>query len=76
MAIITDVRYKLVRWDLSIVGLCYLCAFLLCFSPLIPYVFQSMTQLYAGTIILGTPLAALGLWLNHRAAATDQSPKA
>lgn len=60
-----------VRWDGLIILLCYFCAFWVCASPLIPIEFD-YTQLYVATAILGTPLAAIGVWLNHLA---DKSPK-
>ena len=47
--------------------LCYFCAFWLCASPLIPYQFDSAAQLYIGMVVLGTPLAAIGIYLNHLA---------
>ncbi|MDE3074403.1 MAG: hypothetical protein KGJ86_03155 [Chloroflexota bacterium] len=60
-------RYRPVRWDGGITLLCYACAFLLCVSPLIPFQFQTDFQLYVGTLIVGTPLALIGVWLNHKA---------
>jgi hypothetical protein len=61
------VRFRPVRWDGPIVLLCYFCAFWLCVSPLIPYQFQTDVQLYLGTLVVGTPLAVIGVWLNHLA---------
>ena len=60
-------RIRPVRWDGAIILLCYFCALVLCVSPLIPFVFQNDVELYVGAIVLGTPLAAIGVWLNHRA---------
>ncbi|MBV8086213.1 MAG: hypothetical protein JO247_15510 [Chloroflexi bacterium] len=65
-------RFRPVRWDLPIVLLCYVCAVWLCASPLIPYQFATWTQLGVGTAALGTPLAIVGVWLNHLA---ENSPK-
>jgi hypothetical protein len=59
-------RFKPVRWDGSIILLCYFCAFWLLASPLIPYEFNEV-ELYVGTVALGTALAAVGVWLNHKA---------
>jgi len=61
------VRLRPVRWDGPIVLLCFFCAFWLCVSPLVPFQFQTDVQLYLGTLALGTPLAAIGVWLNHLA---------
>jgi len=48
--------------------LCYFCAFWVCASPWDPMgSTMSVTQLYIGMVILGTPLAAIGIWLNHLA---------
>jgi hypothetical protein len=47
--------------------LCYACAFFLCVSPLVQYQFDSWGPLILGTIALGTPLTAIGVWLNHLA---------
>ncbi|MHB8620079.1 MAG: hypothetical protein ACYDAG_11015 [Chloroflexota bacterium] len=58
-------RFKPVRWDGAIALLCYFCAFWVLASPLVPYMF-TMTQLYLGTVVLGTLLAGIGVWLNHR----------
>lgn len=59
----------MVRWDGPIILLCYFCAFWVCVSPLITGLFQFQTdvQLYLGTLVLGTSLAAIGVWLNHLA---------
>ena len=53
--------------------LCYFCAFWVCVSGLISqlYQFQTDVQLYLGTLVLGTPLALIGVWLNHLA---EKSP--
>jgi len=48
------------------IALCYFCAFVLCLSPLIPIAFTNLAELFIGTLVLGTPLAAIGVWLNHR----------
>jgi hypothetical protein len=68
------VRYRPVRWDGPIVLLCYFCAFWVCVSPLVNpiYQFQNDLQLYLGTLVLGTPLAIVGVWLNHLA---EKTPK-
>ena len=63
--------FRPLRPDLWVSLLCYFCAFALLASPIIPYEF-SPTQLWLFTIITGTPLAALGIYLNHLAA---NSPK-
>ena len=47
--------------------LCYFCALALCASPFIPYTFDSLGKLYVGIAALGTPLAVIGIWLNHLA---------
>ncbi len=67
-------RIRPVRWDGPIILLCYFCAFWLCVSPLIPYQFQTDVQLYVGTLALGTPLAVVGVWLNHLAEKTPKKP--
>jgi len=46
------------------ITLCYFTAFVLFASPLVPYDF-SPAQLGVVTVALGTPLAAIGVWLNH-----------
>lgn len=66
------VRIRPVRWDGPIILLCYFAAFWLCVSPIIPYQFQTDVQLYVGTMVLGTPLAVVGVWLNHLA---EKAPK-
>jgi len=47
--------------------LCYFAAFWLCASPIIPYQFDSYPLLLIGMVVLGTPLAAMGIYLNHLA---------
>jgi hypothetical protein len=68
------VRFRPVRWDGPIVLLCYFCAFWVVVSPLTSQVYQFQTdvQYYIGTLVLGTPLAIIGVWLNHLA---EKSPK-
>ncbi|HLG72059.1 MAG TPA: hypothetical protein VK009_16695 [Chloroflexota bacterium] len=67
-------HFRPVRWDGPIVLLCYFCAFWVCVSPLISqfYQWQTDVQLYLGTLAIGTPLAAIGVLLNHLA---EKSPK-
>ncbi|MBV8086251.1 MAG: hypothetical protein JO247_15705 [Chloroflexi bacterium] len=61
-------RFRLLGWrDWLMALLCYFCALALCASPFIPYTFDSLGKLYVGIAALGTPLAVIGIWLNHLA---------
>ena len=66
-------RFRPVHWDIPVVLLCYFCALAVCASPLIAYEF-SPTQLWVVTAIIGTPLAGVGVWLNHLAEKSSKKP--
>ena len=53
--------------DVLIAALCIVAMFLLLASPLVPIMFD-FTGLTFLTLLLGIPLAAVGVVLNHRAA--------
>ncbi len=63
------VTTALLLGDLAMLALCLTAVFWLLVSPLIPIVF-SEGDLLLWTLLLGTPLGLLGIYLNHRAAAS------
>ena len=65
----TGVSPALLLGDLAMVALCLTAVFWLLVSPLIPIVF-SEAGLVIWTLLLGIPLGLLGVYLNHRAAAS------
>jgi len=64
----------LVLGDLAMVALCVTAVFWLLQSPLVPILF-SIAGLVIWTLLLGIPLGFLGVYLNHRAAASSRGPK-
>jgi hypothetical protein len=70
----TGVTPALVLGDLAMVALCVTAVFWLLQSPLVPILF-SIAGLVIWTLLLGIPLGFLGVYLNHRAAASSRGPK-
>lgn len=70
----TGVTPALVLGDLAMVALCVTAVFWLLQSPLVPILF-SLSGLVIWTLLLGIPLGFLGVYLNHRAAASSSGPK-
>jgi hypothetical protein len=72
----TGVTPALVLGDLAMVALCVTAVFWLLQSPLVPItLFSSIAGLVIWTLLLGIPLGFLGVYLNHRAAASSRGPK-
>ncbi|HEY8742307.1 MAG TPA: hypothetical protein VIU62_04365 [Chloroflexota bacterium] len=67
----TGASPALLLGDLAMMALCLIAVFWLLVSPLIPILF-SEGELIIWTLLLGIPLGLLGVYLNHRAAASPR----